>query len=58
MQLKFSQKDSSEMMADEILSAVVDEIRVGVVQVKMVASLLKDWVALWDSNVASILPET
>ena len=53
-----SQKDSSEMVADEILSAVVDEIRVGVVQVKMVARLLKDRVALWDSDVASILPET
>ena len=52
-----SQKDSSEMVADEILSAVVDEIRVGVIQVQMVARLLKDGVALWDTDVASILPE-
>ena len=52
-----SQKDSSEMVADEILSAVVDEIRMWVVQVQMVARLLKDGVALWDPDVAPILPE-
>ena len=52
-----SQKDSIEMVTDKILSAVVDEIRMWVIQVKMVARLLKDGVALWDTDVASILPE-